>query len=125
MLASPRSGQCKIGRFGHAPTTSSNEAARVHCAARQHGAGMVGRGARAAPGDAASGFLDSESPDGMTSNLAGFHGGLSKIGFVEAQNVTTKYHWAQSAALAPAAVGQRMARSLRVSTRGRARGAFV
>jgi len=32
--------------------------------------------ARAAPGDAASGFLNSESPDGMTSNLAGFHGGL-------------------------------------------------
>jgi len=40
------------------------------------------------------GFLDSGSPDGMTSNLAGFQSGLSEIGFTEGHNVTTEYHWA-------------------------------
>jgi hypothetical protein len=46
------------------------------------------------PGMPVVGFLDSGSPDGMTSNLAGFQSGLGEIGFTEGHNVTTEYHCA-------------------------------
>src|SRR5262245_15606077 len=41
------------------------------------------------------GFLDSRSSDGMTSRLASFRQGLKEIGFVEGENVTTIYRWAE------------------------------
>jgi putative ABC transport system substrate-binding protein len=41
------------------------------------------------------GFLDSGSPSGMTTNLAGFHQGLSETGYAEGKNLAIEYRWAQ------------------------------
>jgi hypothetical protein len=41
------------------------------------------------------GFLDSRSSDGMTSRLASFRQGLKEIGFVEGENVSIIYRWAE------------------------------
>jgi putative ABC transport system substrate-binding protein len=41
------------------------------------------------------GFLDTRSPDGMTSRLASFRQGLKEIGLVEGENVTIIYRWAE------------------------------
>ena len=41
------------------------------------------------------GLLDSGSAAGMTANLAGFHRGLSEIGYTEGKNLAIEYRWAQ------------------------------
>jgi putative ABC transport system substrate-binding protein len=41
------------------------------------------------------GFLDIRSSDGMTSRLASFRQGLKEVGFVEGENVTITYRWAE------------------------------
>src|SRR5262245_61564572 len=41
------------------------------------------------------GFLDTRSPDGMTSRLASFRQGLKEVGLVEGENVTITYRWAE------------------------------
>ena len=41
------------------------------------------------------GFLDSGAPEGMETNLAGFHAGLAEIGFIEGKNVSIEYRWAR------------------------------
>jgi putative tryptophan/tyrosine transport system substrate-binding protein len=41
------------------------------------------------------GFLDSRSSDGMASRLAAFRQGLKEVGFVEGENVTIIYRWAE------------------------------
>jgi len=41
------------------------------------------------------GWLDSGSPAGMTANLAAFHKGLGEAGYIEGQNVTIEYRWAE------------------------------
>jgi putative ABC transport system substrate-binding protein len=40
------------------------------------------------------GYLSSASSQGHASNLAGFHEGLREGGFIEGQNVTIEYRWA-------------------------------
>jgi putative tryptophan/tyrosine transport system substrate-binding protein len=40
------------------------------------------------------GFLNSQSPDGVTSQLRGFRQGLKEAGFVEGENVAVEYRWA-------------------------------
>ena len=42
------------------------------------------------------GFLDSRSSDGMASRLAGFHQGLKESGFVDGENATIAYRWADN-----------------------------
>jgi putative ABC transport system substrate-binding protein len=42
------------------------------------------------------GFLDSRSPDAMASRLRGFRQGLKETGFVEGENVTILYRWAEN-----------------------------
>jgi putative tryptophan/tyrosine transport system substrate-binding protein len=42
------------------------------------------------------GFLNSQSPDGMTERLRGFHQGLKDTGHVERENVAIEYHWADN-----------------------------
>jgi putative tryptophan/tyrosine transport system substrate-binding protein len=43
----------------------------------------------------AIGFLDSRSSDGMASRLAAFRQGLKEVGFIEGENVTIIYRWAE------------------------------
>src|SRR5262249_42461461 len=42
------------------------------------------------------GFLHSQSPDGTTDLLRGFRQGLKDAGFVEGENVTIEYGWAEN-----------------------------
>jgi ABC-type uncharacterized transport system substrate-binding protein len=42
------------------------------------------------------GFLNSQSPDTLTDRLRGFHRGLKENGFVEGENVSIDYRWAEN-----------------------------
>jgi putative tryptophan/tyrosine transport system substrate-binding protein len=42
------------------------------------------------------GFLNSTSPDGSTERLRGFRQGLKDAGYVERENVTIEYRWAEN-----------------------------
>jgi putative ABC transport system substrate-binding protein len=41
------------------------------------------------------GFLHSGSPENQSGNLSGFRQGLAELGFVEGQNLTIEFRWAQ------------------------------
>jgi putative ABC transport system substrate-binding protein len=41
------------------------------------------------------GFLGSESPDAWAGRLQELHRGLSELGFIEGQNLSIEYRWAQ------------------------------
>src|SRR5438045_2461358 len=41
------------------------------------------------------GFLNSTSPDGFTDRLRAFRQGLKETGFVEGENVTIEFRWAE------------------------------
>ena len=57
---------------------------------------MAARRARAAVGDApVIGFLSSASADKYTIRLDAFRQGLKEVGYVEGQNVTVEYRWAE------------------------------
>jgi putative tryptophan/tyrosine transport system substrate-binding protein len=58
-------------------------------------AAKVRRGRAQQPAMPVIGFLDSRSSDGMTSRLASFRQGLKEVGFVEGENVTIIYRWAE------------------------------
>jgi putative ABC transport system substrate-binding protein len=51
--------------------------------------------ARAQPSLPVVGFLNSASSDSYEPELAAFRQGLKETGFVESQNVTIEYHWAE------------------------------
>jgi putative ABC transport system substrate-binding protein len=42
------------------------------------------------------GFLNGASPDGYASNVAAFHRGLKEAGYVDGQNATIEYRWAEN-----------------------------
>ena len=42
------------------------------------------------------GFLHSSSPDASTSRMRAFRAGLKDVGFVEGENVTIEYRWADN-----------------------------
>jgi putative tryptophan/tyrosine transport system substrate-binding protein len=42
------------------------------------------------------GFLNGASPDGYASNAAAFHRGLKEAGYVDGQNATIEYRWAEN-----------------------------
>ena len=48
-----------------------------------------------APAVPVIGFLNSTSPDPILQRVAAFRRGLSELGFVERQNVTTEFRWAE------------------------------
>ena len=51
--------------------------------------------ARAAVGDAVVGFLDTRSPHTTADQLRAFRQGLKETGYVEGENVTIEYRWAE------------------------------
>src|SRR5262245_24416316 len=60
------------------------------------------------------GFLNAQSPDGLTEQLRGFRLGLKETGYVERENVTIEYRWAENQidrlpALAAELIGRRVA----------------
>jgi ABC-type uncharacterized transport system substrate-binding protein len=42
------------------------------------------------------GLLDPRSPDTLAAQLRAFHGGLKQTGYVEGENVTMLYRWAEN-----------------------------
>ena len=42
------------------------------------------------------GFLDPRSPEGVLNRLRGLREGLKETGFVEGENVTVEYRWAEN-----------------------------
>ena len=42
------------------------------------------------------GFLDLRSPDALTERLRGFRQGLKETGYVEGDNATILYRWAEN-----------------------------
>src|SRR5262245_28684856 len=52
--------------------------------------------ARAQRGMPVIGFLDSRSPEAVADRLRGFRQGLKDTGYVEGDNVSIAYHWAES-----------------------------
>jgi ABC-type uncharacterized transport system substrate-binding protein len=48
------------------------------------------------PGMPVVGFLNASSPDGYTERLRGFRQGLKDTGYVERENVTIEYYWAEN-----------------------------
>src|SRR5262249_33777402 len=51
--------------------------------------------ARAQPTMPAVGFLNSASPDGYVPYVAAFRQGLKEVGYVDGQNATIEYRWAE------------------------------
>jgi hypothetical protein len=59
------------------------------------GAMTAGRALRAQRATPVIGFLGVNSPGAMASYVAAFHRGLSETGYIEGQNVTVEYRWAE------------------------------
>src|SRR6516225_3618772 len=55
---------------------------------------LVARGQQ--PGKPVVGFLNSASPDGYVPMVAAFHQGLEEAGYVDGQNATIEYLWAEN-----------------------------
>jgi ABC-type uncharacterized transport system substrate-binding protein len=56
---------------------------------------MAACGASTAAGVPVIGFLNPASPDGFAARLRGFRQGLKDTGYVEGENVTIEYRWAE------------------------------
>ena len=72
----------------------SKKAARLHHAARRRGGRVAARGARAAADDAGDRVLNGGS-EGYAAYLVPFRQGLKDAGYLEGQNVTIEYRWAE------------------------------
>ena len=65
-------------------------------AARRRGGGVAARGARAAAGDAGDWVSQRQSPEVLAELLRWFRQGLQETGYVEGENVTIEYRWAEN-----------------------------
>jgi putative ABC transport system substrate-binding protein len=72
-----------------------NATARVHCTSRRRGVGLAAGGARAADGDAGDWLSPSRIFGRDCGPIACFQRGLKETGFVEGDNVTIAYRFAE------------------------------
>ena len=73
-----------------------HEAAHIHHSGWRCCGCVAGGGARAAGGgDAGDGFLHSASASTFAEHIPAFHKGLSEAGYIDGQNVTIEYRWAE------------------------------
>jgi putative ABC transport system substrate-binding protein len=56
---------------------------------------VAARGARAAAGDARHRFLEIRSPETIAGRLRAFRQGLKESGYVEGENISIDYRWAE------------------------------
>ena len=52
------------------------------------------------------GFLDSRTPEALSERLRGFRQGLKEVGYVEGDNVTIVYRWAENQSRSAAGTGR-------------------
>ena len=65
------------------------------------------------------GFLDSASPDGNADRVRAFREGLKETGYVEGENVTIEYRWADNQVdRLPALAAELVRRPVAVATAG-------
>jgi hypothetical protein len=81
------------------PTAGGREVTRVPTATRREFITLVGGALRAAnaqqPALPVIGFLHGALPDGYRPTVTAFQRRLQELGYVEDQNVTIEYRWAQ------------------------------
>ena len=71
-------------------------ATRVHHAARRRGGAWPIAARAQQPAMPVIGFLETRSPDTISDRLRRFRQGLKDTGYVEGENVTIVYDWAES-----------------------------
>src|SRR5262249_38575574 len=78
--------------MGRARPGGGYEATRIHCACRRSRSGVAARGARATA--TLNRLFERANRRGLHHIVAAFKQGLNETGFVEGQNLTIEYKWA-------------------------------
>ena len=78
------------------PVGAVHEATAIYRSARRSSGGIAARGSAQQPTTPVIGFLDVRSPEAMGDRLVAFRQGLKETGFIEGDNVTIAYRWAEN-----------------------------